>query len=80
MRVISKIKRPNGHAVTLDGETYAFRPPEYAANVSEPAHIARFRQIPEGYVLTEPPKAPAKPNRKPASVSRMPSAPDGDGA
>jgi hypothetical protein len=49
MQIESIIKRRNGHAVTLDGQTYEFRPPAYTAEVNEPSHIERFLAISEGY-------------------------------
>lgn len=49
MRVESLIKRPMGHEVAMDGVVYAFRPPEWACEVNEPAHVARFAAIKEGY-------------------------------
>lgn len=49
MKIESRIKRRNGHAVTLDGQTYEFRPPAYAAEVNEPSHIDRLLSITEGY-------------------------------
>lgn len=51
MRVVSLIKRANGHVVEMGDMTYAFRPPGYAADVEDPRHVARFREIPEGYVI-----------------------------
>ena len=49
MRVESLIKRSQGHEVAMEGVVYAFRPPEWACEVSEPAHAARFAAIKEGY-------------------------------
>jgi hypothetical protein len=53
MRVISLIRRNQGHSVTLDEVTYAFLPPDWACEVQEPRHLARFRAIPEGYRVEE---------------------------
>lgn len=50
MRVESLIRRANGHVVELDGVCYAFQPAtDYGCVVEVPAHVARFRAIPEGY-------------------------------
>ena len=57
MRVISLIKRAQGHAVRLDGVEYAFLPPNYACVVTEPRHLERFRAVPEGYRLEAEPEA-----------------------
>ena len=55
MRVESLIKRPSGHEVTLAGVSYAFRPPDWACRVENPAHAAHFGAIREGYrVVPEP--------------------------
>lgn len=55
MRVESLIKRPLGHEVTLAGVSYAFRPPDWACRVENPAHAAHFGAIKEGYrVVPEP--------------------------
>jgi glyoxylate utilization-related uncharacterized protein len=53
MRVISLIRRTQGHNVTLDEVTYAFLPPDWACEVQEPRHLARFRAIQEGYRVVE---------------------------
>jgi hypothetical protein len=53
MRVISLIRRTHGHSVTLDEVTHAFLPPDWACDVQEPRHLARFRAIPEGYRVEE---------------------------
>lgn len=53
MRVISLIRRTQGHSVTLDEVNYAFIPPDWACEVQEPRHLARFRAIPEGYRVEE---------------------------
>lgn len=49
MRVESLIKRPQGHEVVMGGVAYAFRPPEWACEVTHPDHVARFAAIREGY-------------------------------
>ena len=49
MRVESLIKRVRGHKVVMNGVSYAFRPPEWACEVSNPDHAARFAAIREGY-------------------------------
>ena len=55
MRVESLIKRAAGHEVTLAGVSYAFRPPDWACQVENPAHAAHFGAIKEGYrVVSEP--------------------------
>lgn len=51
MKIVSKIKRRNGHSVTLGDTAYKFMPPDYVAEVTEKAHIERFLSIPEGYGL-----------------------------
>lgn len=51
MRVISLIQRPEGHVVTLDGDQYAFMPPDWSCEVSHPQHLARFAAVVEGYRL-----------------------------
>lgn len=68
MRVISLIRRTQGHSVTLDEVTYAFLPPDWACKVQEPRHLARFRAIPEGYRVEEDHKAELAP--APAPVPR----------
>lgn len=48
MWVDSLIKRVNGHKVEMDGVTYAFNPDNgYCCEVTNPTHLARFREIPE---------------------------------
>ena len=49
MKIVSKIKRRNGHTVTLGDTAYKFLPPDYAAEVEDPDHIGRFLSIVEGY-------------------------------
>ena len=49
MRVESLIKRAQGHEVVMGGVCYAFRPPEWACEVTHPDHVARFAAIKEGY-------------------------------
>lgn len=49
MRVESLIKRVQGHEVVMGGVCYAFRPPEWACEVTHPDHVARFAAIREGY-------------------------------
>ncbi len=49
MRVESLIKRAQGHEVVMGGVRYAFRPPEWACEVTHPDHVARFAAIKEGY-------------------------------
>lgn len=56
MKIESIIKRRNGHAVTLDAQTYEFRPPAYQAEVSEPSHIERLLSITEGYFALSAPE------------------------
>ncbi|NCC41554.1 MAG: hypothetical protein EOM21_19470 [Gammaproteobacteria bacterium] len=58
MRVVSLIKRADGHVVKLGDVAYAFRPPTYAAEVEDPRHLARFSEIPEGYVIQAHPEPP----------------------
>lgn len=53
MKIVSKIKRRNGHTVDLGGVFYKFEPPSYVADVTEKAHVERFLSIPEGYGLAE---------------------------
>ena len=53
MWVDSLIKRTHGHMVEMDGQVYAFHPDNgYCCEVTEPAHLARFREIPEGYQVS----------------------------
>lgn len=53
MWVDSLIKRVNGHVVELGEERYAFTPANgYCCEVTNPAHLARFREIPEGYQIS----------------------------
>lgn len=53
MWVDSLIKRTNGHVVTMDGVSYAFNADNgYGCEVTDPAHLARFREIPEGYQVS----------------------------
>lgn len=58
----SKIQRKGGTLVDLDGTTYHFTPDakgRHVAEVSNPEHIAKFLQIPEGYrMLVVAPVAP----------------------
>lgn len=73
MKIVSKIKRRNGHSVTLGDTAYKFLPPDYAAEVSEKAHIERFLSIPEGYGIAddqtqEPAPQPQKQNDAPAEL------------
>lgn len=53
MLIESKIKRPNGTVVVLDGVTYHFKPTDkiaaHVAEIKEPKHVDRFLAIPEGY-------------------------------
>lgn len=56
MQVISLIRRPAGHRVVLNGVAYAFQPPDYLAEVTDERHLARFREIPEGYRLVGTPE------------------------
>ena len=52
IQVISLIQRPDGHSVVLKGVVYDFHPDYgYCCEVTNPAHLARFREIPEGYQL-----------------------------
>lgn len=51
MRVVSLIKRAQGHVVEMGDMIYVFRSPGYAAEVEDPRHLARFSEIPEGYVI-----------------------------
>lgn len=58
----SKIQRKGGTLVDLDGTTYHFTPDakgRHVAVVSNPEHIAKFLQIPEGYRMLV--AAPATP-------------------
>lgn len=59
MRVTSLIQRTEGHSVRLGNTAYAFTPPSYACDVTNEAHLERFRQIPEGYAVeaAKPPRA-----------------------
>lgn len=53
MWVDSIIKRINGHVVEMGGVVYAFNPGNgYGCEVTHPAHLARFREIPEGYQIS----------------------------
>jgi hypothetical protein len=63
MRVVSLIKRTQGHVVELDDMVYSFRPPHYAAEVKDPRHLARFSQIPEGYLVLEVDKPAEEPDK-----------------
>lgn len=58
----SKIQRKGGTLVDLDGTIYHFTPDakgRHVAAVSNPEHIAKFLQIPEGYrMLVAAPVAP----------------------
>lgn len=52
MKIESIIKRKEGTTVTLDGETYHFKPNkqgDHVAEVDEPEHIAVLLAIVEGY-------------------------------
>lgn len=63
MKIVSKIKRRNGHSVTLGDTAYKFLPPDYAAEVSEKAHIERLMSIPEGYGIADAePEESTQPN------------------
>ena len=53
MKIVSKIKRRNGHTVTLGDTAYKFLPPDYAAEVTDKAHVERFLSIPEGYGIAD---------------------------
>lgn len=53
MKIVSKIKRRNGHTVTLGDTAYKFLPPDYADEVTDKAHVERFLSIPEGYGIAD---------------------------
>lgn len=64
MLIESRIRRANGTRVTLDGVEYHFQPsgddPRHVAEVSDPAHVAEFLKVTEGYLaLPSPDPAPA---------------------
>lgn len=68
MRVTSLIQRTDGHSVRFGNTAYAFTPPSYACDVTNEAHIERFRQIPEGYEVEAPkPRAKASKPVKPTA-------------
>lgn len=79
MWVDSLIKRTNGHVVELGGVSYAFNADNgYCCEVTDPTHLARFREIPEGYqvsgaatsVVEPEPPVPAPP--APSTSARIP--------
>lgn len=81
MWVDSLIKRTHGHVVELGGVSYAFNPANgYCCEVTDPAHLAAFRAIPEGYQVSgvaapvaesEPPvPAPQEPARSAKTPQR----------
>lgn len=57
MKIESLIRRQAGTHVTLDDNTYHFKPsegdPRHTATVSKKAHIQRFLSIPEGFQPAE---------------------------
>lgn len=55
MRVESLIRRAQGHAVQVHGVTYAFAPPDWSCEVGDPAHVAHFAQLVNGYRVVETP-------------------------
>ena len=64
MLIESRIRRAHGTRVTLDGVEYHFRPsgddPRHVAEVSNPAHVAAFLRVTEGYLaIAEPAATPA---------------------
>jgi len=67
MRVLSLIRRDQGHEVVMEGISYAFRRPDWACEVRDPRHAARFAAIKEGYRLEPEPlalAATAQPTRQ----------------
>lgn len=53
MWVDSLIKRTHGHVVELGGASYAFNADNgYCCEVTDPAHLAVLRGIPEGYQMS----------------------------
>lgn len=73
MKIVSKIKRRNGHSVTFGDTAYKFLPPDYVADVTEKAHIERFLSIPEGYGIADdqtqaPAPQPQKQDDKPVEL------------
>lgn len=74
MIIESIIKRKGGSVVTIGAATYHFKPDaddRHIAPVTDPDHLARFLQIPEGYRLVGTvamPQAPASADLAPASV------------
>lgn len=70
MKIVSRIKRRNGHRVVLDGTAYEFTPPDYVAEVANQAHAERFLSIPEGYGLADASAPAAQPKKvEPVAVS-----------
>jgi len=70
MKIVSRIKRCNGHRVVLDGTAYEFTPPDYVAEVANQAHAERFLSIPEGYGLADASAPAAQPKKvEPVAVS-----------
>lgn len=51
MRIRSLIQRTGGHVAVFPGVRYAFNPPDWACDCTNAEHVARFREIPEGYVV-----------------------------
>ena len=75
MKVHSLIRRPAGHEVVMEGVRYAFRPPEWACEVNEPRHAARFAAVSEGYRLELEPM-PMEATARPVIMAK-PSTPTG---
>ena len=73
MRVKSLIRRPQGHVAVLGGLVeYAFRPPLWECEVTEPSHLARFAAIPEGYRLVAAAEPLADAGKVPEGPSQTP--------
>lgn len=71
MKIVSKIKRRNGHSVTLGDTAYKFLPPDYVADVADKAHAERLLSIAEGYGIADsqaPTPQPPKQNDKPVEL------------
>ncbi|MCK7581005.1 MAG: hypothetical protein MZV65_39375 [Chromatiales bacterium] len=64
MLIESRIRRATGTRVTLDGVEYHFQSsgddPRHVAEVVDPAHVAAFLRVTEGYLaLPDPAPTPA---------------------
>lgn len=57
MKIQSIIERKNGTIITMDDETYHFKPARgdgrHICEVVDKAHIARFLSIPEGFRIPD---------------------------